>query len=435
MAETVRIERAIYGGAGLAHRTSGAVAFVPFSLPEELLEIDPPSGQSEATLLRILEPARTRIAPCCPHFGRCGGCQYQHAEYAAQLEIKRAILMETMQRAGVVDLPEIAAHAGEPWGYRNRVRFRLGMAEGKLRLGYSVRGTNEFLPITECPIAAPLLWQAATALLELAESDAETRAWIASSGEVEFFCNEDSSRLLMTLLSTRSMPARKNGFTRLCEILQQRLPQLSGAGVAPLDARRSSVKLVRTEAWGSDGLAYRVAGEGYWVSRGGFFQVNRFLVDELVDLVCTDRQGVVAWDLFAGVGLFSRVLARSFKQITAVEASPSAAGDLKNSLATLGRQHRAVQTTTLDFLRGAVVQRERPELIVLDPPRAGVGLEACELLLKIRAREMVYVSCDPTTLARDLTALQRDYRITAMHLVDLFPQTFHMETVVVLTRN
>lgn len=430
MTETVRIERAVYGGAGLARKGNGAVALVPFVLPEELVEIDASSDE----LLHVLEPALTRVSPQCNHFGRCGGCQYQHAEYATQLELKRAILAETMQRAGVHDLPEIAAHIGEPWGYRNRVRFRLGMAEGKLRVGYSVRGTNEFLPIVECSIAAPLLWQAAATLLELAENDAEIRAWMASADEVEFFCNEDSSRLLMTLLGTRAMPARKNGFPRLCEALQQRLPQLSGAGVAPLDARRSSVKLVRTEAWGSNGLAYRVAGEGYWVSRGGFFQVNQFLVEKLVALVCAGRQGTVAWDLFAGVGLFSRVLARGFRQITAVEANPSAAGDLKNALATLGRQHRAIQATTLDFLRGAVVQRERPELIVLDPPRAGAGLEACELLLKIGAREVVYVSCDPTTLARDLVALQRGYSITAMHLVDLFPQTFHLETVVVLTR-
>ena len=430
MAETVRIERAVYGGAGLARKENGAVALVPFVLPGELVEID----ASKDELLGILEAALARIDPRCGHFGRCGGCQYQHAEYATQLEMKRAILAETMQRAGVRDLPEIAMHTGEPWGYRNRVRFRLGVVEGRFRVGYSVRKTNEFLPIVECPIAASLLWQTAASLLELAESDVEASAWIASSDEVEFFCNRDHSRLIMTLLSSRATPAKKNSFIRLCEALQRRVPQLAGAGVTPLDATRAGAKLVRPEAWGAGGLAYGVAGEHYWISRGGFFQVNQFLIAKLVELVCSGRQGTIAWDLFAGVGLFSRVLARSFQQITAVEANPSAAGDLKNALGALGKRHRAVQVTTLDFLRGAVVQRERPELIVLDPPRAGTGLEACELLLKIRAREMVYVSCDPTTLARDLVVLQRDYRIISIHLVDLFPQTFHLETVVVLTR-
>jgi 23S rRNA (uracil1939-C5)-methyltransferase len=430
MAETVRIERAVYGGAGLARRENGKIALVPFVLSGELVEIDPSADE----LLHIPEPAPARVDPRCSHFGRCGGCQYQHAEYATQAEMKRDILAETMQRAGVRDLAEIATHTAEPWSYRNRVRFRLGTAEGRLRIGFSIRKTNDFLPLAECPIAAPLLWQAATALLEFATDDAEARAWLLGADEVEFFCNEDESRLQMTLLSARAMPARRDGFARLCETLQQRIPQLSGAGVAPIDSQRSSRKLVRTEAWGSDGMVWRVAGEAYWVSRGGFFQVNRFLIERLITLVCADRQGAIAWDLFAGIGLFSRVLARSFQQITAVEANPAAAGDLKNALGMLGKQHRAVQATTLDFLRGAVVQRERPTLIVLDPPRAGAGPEACDLLLKIAPEEMVYVSCDPTTLARDLVTLQRGYRITAMHLVDLFPQTFHLETVVMLER-
>ncbi|MBB5063251.1 23S rRNA (uracil(1939)-C(5))-methyltransferase RlmD [Granulicella mallensis] len=432
MAETVRIERAVYGGAGLAHRASGAVAFVPFVLPEELAEIDAPSGANEAVLQRVMEPAPTRIDPPCPHFGRCGGCQYQHAEYAAQVEIKRDILRETMQRAGVDALPEIASHMGEPWGYRNRVRFRLGKVEGAFRVGYSVRGTNAFLPITQCPIAAPLLWKAAAALLQLSEDNSEAKLWLEAANEVEFFCNADLSRLQMTLLCTRAKPAKKNSFARLCEALQQGVPELSGAGVLTGDARGANTNF--TESWGTAGLAYRVADENYWVSRGGFFQVNRFLVEELLPLVCDGRSGDIAWDLYAGVGLFSRVLARSFAQVTAVEANPSAANDLRISLGKLGSQHRSVQASTLEFLRGAVVQRERPALIVLDPPRAGAGLEACELLLKIAAPAVVYVSCDPTTLARDLVVLQRDYRIAAMHLVDLFPQTFHLETVVMLAR-
>lgn len=432
MAEIVRIERAVYGGAGLAHRASGAVAFVPLVLPQEFVEIDALSVAKEAVLQRVIEPAATRIEPLCPHFGRCGGCQYQHAEYAAQVEIKRDILRETMQRAGVDALPEIALHTSEPWGYRNRVRFRLGKVEGVLRVGYSVRGTNEFLPVAQCPIAAPLLWRAAATLLQLSESNSEAKLWLEAADEAEFFCNADLSRLQMILLCKRAKPAKKNSFARLCEALQQGVPELSGAGVLAGDGRGASTNFM--ESWGTAGLAYRVADESYWVSRGGFFQVNRFLVEELLHLVCDRRSGNVVWDLFAGVGLFSRVLARSFAQVTAVETNPSATNDLRISLGKLGPQHRSVQASTLEFLRGAVVQRERPALVVLDPPRAGAGVESCELLLKIAAPEMVYVSCDPTTLARDLVALQRDYRIAAMHLVDLFPQTFHLETVVVLAR-
>jgi len=166
------------------------------------------------------------------------------------------------------------------------------------------------------------------------------------------------------------------------------------------------------------------------VGRGGFFQVNRFLVDELVRTVTAGRQGTMAWDLYAGVGLFSRVLAKSFLQVVAVEAD---ATDLSKSFKGSGK--RAVEATTVEFLRGAVVQRERPELIVMDPPRAGVGPEVCALLARISAPEIVYVSCDPVTLARDLKALASSgYNVVELHMMDMFPQTFHIETVVFLRR-
>jgi 23S rRNA (uracil1939-C5)-methyltransferase len=166
------------------------------------------------------------------------------------------------------------------------------------------------------------------------------------------------------------------------------------------------------------------------VSRGGFFQINRFLIDELLRIVATSRQGLLAWDLYAGVGLFSRALTKGFHQVVAVEAAGT---DLINSFKGVGR--RAVESTTVDFLRKAVVQRERPQLIVMDPPRAGVGAEVCSLLARVLSPEIVYVSCDPVTLTRDLKMLvDAGYRLEEIHLVDLFPQTFHLETIVVLRR-
>jgi 23S rRNA (uracil1939-C5)-methyltransferase len=184
------------------------------------------------------------------------------------------------------------------------------------------------------------------------------------------------------------------------------------------------------ENWGAGGLTYAVAGESYWISRGGFFQINRFLIDKLVRIVTAGRQGTVAWDLYAGVGLFSRALAKTFQHVVAVEA---AANDLSRSFKGPGR--RAVEATTVEFLRSAVVQRERPELIVMDPPRAGVGSEVCALLARISPPEIVYVSCDPVTLARDLKLLvAAGYNIAEIHMVDMFPQTFHLETVMILRR-
>ncbi len=428
----------VYGGAGLAHQSEGEgvgkAVFVPFTLPGELVEArltESKDGFGEEKLVQVLEASSDRVTPGCAHFGECGGCHYQHARYEAQLALKAGILRETLERAGLTDLPKVQVHAGEAWGYRNRIRLRIAEVEGALRVGYLRRGSNEFLPVRECPIAAPLLWRAAMALFNVAES-ADAARWVKAAVEIEFFAAGDESALQMTVFVRQKQAV---GFEAFCERLQELLPELVGAGAMMLRAEgsqrgRQAERPQPVAAWGAEGLSYRAAGEKYWVSRGGFFQVNRFLVDELVRIVAADRRGSLAWDLYAGVGLFSRALKAGFDEVVAVEA---AADDLAKTFKGDGK--RAVSATTVEFLRGAVVQRERPELVVMDPPRAGVGAEVCTLLGRVRAQEMVYVSCDPVTLGRDLKAMvDFGYRISELHLVDLFPQTFHQETVVVLRR-
>jgi 23S rRNA (uracil1939-C5)-methyltransferase len=167
------------------------------------------------------------------------------------------------------------------------------------------------------------------------------------------------------------------------------------------------------------------------VSGGSFFQVNRFLLDELVQIVTAGRSGEVALDLYAGVGLFTSVLASSFRHIVAVESSQSSAADLKYNGPENGK---IVRSTVEDYL-GGKVRHGRPDFIIVDPPRAGLGDRVARALADSDARRITYVSCDPTTLARDLVHLQAGgYRIDKVHLVDLFSQTFHLETVVHLVR-
>ncbi|WP_263367700.1 23S rRNA (uracil(1939)-C(5))-methyltransferase RlmD [Edaphobacter bradus] len=423
------IEKVVYGGDGLARLSDGSV-FVPFTLPGETVEareVSTGGGRREAELVQVLQPSSARVAPECAHFGVCGGCQYQHATYDEQLAMKRAILSESLERAGLSELPAIVTHTAEPWGYRNRIRLRLAEVDGVLRVGYLRRGSSEFLPVQMCPIASPLLWRAAQALLTLLSEDAQ---WLRSALEVEFFTNAGETKLQMLLFVERE-PAK--GFERFSERLRERVPELVGAGVSVIASAGRNRKTQRMRpgtAWGADGMGCDAAGESYWVSRGAFFQVNRFLIDELVRLVTGGRGGSVAWDLFAGVGLFSRVLAKQFARVVAVEA---AADDLARSFKSEGRV--AVNATTVEFLRRAVLERERPELVVMDPPRAGVGAEVCALLARVCAPEMVYVSCDPVTLGRDLKAMvDSGYTLAELHMVDLFPQTFHQETVAVLRR-
>ena len=432
----LQIEKAVYGGAGLAHQTkgegSGRAIFVPFTLPGELVEarlLEQKDALGEASMVQVLSASKDRVEPACAHFGQCGGCQYQHAAYSAQVQMKSAILRETLGRAGLTALPAIQTHTGEPWAYRNRTRLRVAELDGALRVGYNRRGSNEFLAIHECPISAPLLWRAAEALLQVAAENSTAARWLRNVVEVELFTTKDEKKLQMTIFVRKEQA----GLAALCERMQQLVPELAGASSSLLTSagpQRRAKTPRELETWGAEGLIYRAAGEDYWVGRGGFFQVNRLLVDELVRIVTAERQGAIAWDLYAGVGLFSRALAKAFQHIVAVEA---AATDLSRSFNGSGR--RAVQATTVEFLRSAVVQRERPQLIVMDPPRAGVGAEVCALLARVYAPEIVYVSCDPVTLARDLKSLAKaGYNLVELHMVDMFPQTFHLETVVVLRK-
>lgn len=437
---TARIERVVYGGSGLTRiqregeHTGAAVRFVPFTLSGELVEAVAPDGQDELQLLRVLEVSPQRVEPGCPHFGVCGGCHLQMASYAEQLRIKRDVLEESLQRAGVRELPEIATHTAEPWGYRNRIRLHLLKQDDALRLGYREREEKRIFAADVCPIAAPLLWSAAEAIVSLVQTDADVKRWLNAAAEVELFCDGELSKLQMTLLvKTAHTAAPRGSFERAMESLRAVLPQLAGAGAVRVHPRTGEFQ-EELGGWGAAGLAYEVRGERHWVPRGGFFQVNRFLLPTMVNLVCEGRSGTLAWDLFAGVGLFARVLARSFERVTAVEANPAGASQLASALRQIGAQHRAERATTLDFLRRAVIDRDRPELIVLDPPRAGAGEEASQLLARIAPAEIVYVSCDPVTLGRDLGVLQEAYKIAALHLLDLFPQTYHQEAVVLLQR-
>jgi 23S rRNA (uracil1939-C5)-methyltransferase len=411
----LRIEKAVYGGDGLARVPAGKTVFVPGTLAGELVEAhiaEERRGFANGQLDAILEPSPERVVPGCEYVPRCGGCQYQHANAAFQLQMKLDILKETLVRAHIPLPVEIGSVAGPPWGYRNRIRLHV-MKRG---LGYRQRASHNLLPVTHCPIAAPLLEQAIVAVTHL-RTDLESLC-----DEVEFFTNSEQDQLLVSLWPGRQAPSDR-ALEDFAEQLKAELPALTGVGLFSGQSMKH---------WGARSLAYVVSGHAYQVSLGSFFQVNRFLLPELLQLVLQDVRGRLAWDLYSGAGLFARAL--NFENVTAVESAGFSADDLKHNLA--GTRRRVVRSSTLDFLRSQTGAHPKPELILVDPPRAGLGKEICAHLARIAAPAITYVSCDPATLARDLQSLlQSGYSVQAIHLVDLFPQTFHMETVTFLRRN
>jgi 23S rRNA (uracil1939-C5)-methyltransferase len=430
-AQLVKIEKPIYGGAFLT-RIEGKAVFVPLTLPGEQVRIrlvDGKRGYATAEVEQIVTASPQRVAPACPHFGACGGCQYQHATYATQLAWKKEILHETLERGGVYPPEDIAVLAGEPWAYRNRIRLALDANEDA---GYRGRRSHAIIPIAECPIAAPLLVRAALAASRiLRESPASLRV-----SEISLFCDAAETALLVSLTVAGS---GKRGFEDFAQALAGKIPELTGVELLSEGAKGQAPH--NMAQWGANYLQYRAAGVDYRVDQGAFFQVNRWLVDALVERVTADARGALAWDLFAGVGLFARQLARSFTRVIAVESASASIAALAHNLH--GTSASAVKASTLDFLRrepsGNRPNLIVPDLIVVDPPRTGLGPETTALLAEIAAPEIVYVSCDPATLARDLRVLVDSrngpgYVIDQITLADLFPQTFHLETVVRLRR-
>jgi 23S rRNA (uracil1939-C5)-methyltransferase len=420
----LHIEKPIYGGSGLA-RHEGKAIFVPFTLSGESVEANitqDHGSYASAELVSILEASPTRIAPACSHYGECGGCHYQHTAYTYQVEIKSQILRESLERARITDIPAISTLSAEPFAYRNRIRLHIDRATSQL--AYKRRASNQNLIVSTCPIAAPSL-QSALHLIQSVAPDLQLGKHFT---EIELFTNAAQDSILISLFASTAPKSAAHAIQPLWPRLQALIPQLIGAALFSVEKSRQPSRLLAHH--GQPSLTYSAAGHDYRVSAGSFFQVNRFLIDPLIEHVTQNASGNHAWDLYAGVGLFSAALASHFSLVVAVESAPTSVQDLRHNLR--GAPSRIVASTTLDFLRRAA-KEQPPDLVVVDPPRAGLDKQVTTLLAALRPAHITYVSCDPATLSRDLKSLlDSGYHLSSMRMVDLFPQTFHLESVATL---
>ncbi len=451
----VKIEKLVYGGEGLGH-TEGQAIFVPFVLPGETVAVRPVERKKKfvrGQLQHIILPAPERTVAPCPHFVACGGCNYQHIPYEAQLEYKKQILRETLWRIGRVTWDgDIHVHPSPPFGYRNRAQWKIRQIGERHAIGYYRANSAALLPIEQCPILSPRLESSLKALRALL---ADSRLPVTLR-EIEIFADDRDEKLLLNASCTE-FAASPDAFAAT---LREALP-----GAESILLHESSRD--RFELFGPGFITYRAADAEFRVGHLSFFQVNRHLVDEMVRTVIGDQWSVLgnsrpqdseqsplptghrplaaggsALDLFAGVGLFSLLLARSFQRVTAVESNEAAARDLQVNLAALGDRAQVACADAVQFLDRA---DEPYDLVMLDPPRAGVPSSALQRIAQLAPPHISYLSCDPATLARDLSllmaagnqsaagaggALIPRYTLTDVHLFDLFPQSFHIESLV-----
>jgi 23S rRNA (uracil1939-C5)-methyltransferase len=391
----VTTERLAYGGDAIAHH-QGLTVFVPLAAPGERLRVrvvERKKNYARAIIDSIIEPSPARRAPLCAHFGECGGCQLQHLNYNAQLAAKAAFIRDALTRIGKIDWPdEIAVlHAAE-FGYRARAQVKLGRNHSSVdepaRIGFNRLASNAVCDVVSCPVLVPELDAALTQLRQL---------------------SNDPSRAVSRELSRLREIEMAAGDDRIAFAPQT-------AGLPAGNVTRAISNLV------------------YTFSPAIFFQGNPLLLEALVGEALDDYSGRVAIDLYAGVGLFSLPLARRFNRVVSVESDAEAARFARqnikvNQMANVESRHARVEQWLADFAAQAGAETEPVDLLLLDPPRAGAAA-ALAGIIALRPTRIVYVSCDPTTLARDLRRLlDAGYALDRVTGVDLFPQTYHVETV------
>lgn len=425
----LRIEKLVYGGDGLAHH-DGRTVFVPLVLPGERVTAEPVEEKKKflrARLENVDEPSAERVAAPCPYFGRCGGCDYQHIAYESQVRFKAEILRETLSRIGRIEWTgPITARLSPPFGYRNRAQWKIRSASDGTsapELGYFESRSTRLCSVTECQVLSPLLTKSLSALRGALSSDKP----LASLDEVEVFAGGADDVLLVNA----SVSSINGPLASVADFLRGALP--SAQSILVQDRRADAFEL-----FGPGYITCEAAGHSYRVGHLSFFQINRFLIEELISTVVGDTKGNLALDLYAGVGLFTVPLAAIYERVVGVESNPAAAKDLEFNLQRSGGRSTASRLATSESFLAR--WHERPDLVVLDPPRTGLAPQTVPSLRRLAPASIAYLSCDPSTLARDLAALTGiatapgPYEIRDIYLFDIFPQTYHMEVLVRLQR-
>jgi len=402
----VQFTSLVYGGDAMGRLPDGRAVFVPFGLPGEKARVrltDEKRGHARGVIEELIEAAPERITPRCKHFTACGGCHYQHMDYPRQLEIKRAVVIEQLQRLAGIETPPVAPVVPSPaaWNYRNAVTF-LQADDG--RLGYSATSGHSVLPIAECHLLEePLadLWPR----LELEPIPGLDQV------ELRLGAGED---VLMVLRSLEEQPPE----------VELDLP-LSAVYLTPL----GPIVIA-----GEEFTVTEVLGRPFRVSAGSFFEVNTAQTEALVqhllaNLPLTPQSRVL--DIYSGAGVISAFLASKVAHIAAFEPEEAACGDFAVNLD---------EFDNLDLYQGPVHQslaalRPQADLALISPPRSGIEHSVLDALIDLAIPNLAYLSSDPSTLARDLRRLMAGgYRLKQVTPFDFYPQTYHVECLALLEK-
>jgi 23S rRNA (uracil1939-C5)-methyltransferase len=420
----VRVEKLVTGGEGLAHLEGGAAVFIRNVLPGELVSIKITrrrKGVYEAAPLEVLEPSPDRVKPPCSGERQCTGATWPHIDYAAQLRLKHEILTDTIQRTGGITprrpLPAIASPRTDH--YRLRTQFTVRTRDGAQRIGFFRPGSYDLIEVEDAFLLHPLINRTLSRIREhmtLLPPLEEVHINASPAGEVH-----------VLLFGSGALPSPDAFFAKL----RRDVPEL--IGITGFAGRQKAFAL------GRDRLTLDVEGFTLCASEGNFFQVNweqnRNMVRTVLDLAGPTSEETVL-DLYCGIGNFALPLARKAERVIGVESGYSAIEDAKRNAELNGITNAEFIADDLQKGLKTLLERKlRAGVIVLDPPRAGATLKTLERILAFVPRKIVYVSCNPATLARDLKFFHLfGFQLDRLQPVDMFPWTYHIEAVAEMVR-
>jgi len=400
----IKLEKLTYGGEAMGRLPDGRAVFVPFGLPGETVRlhlVQDKQSFARGELLEVLTASAERIDPKCKHFGRCGGCHYQNLPYEKQLQAKTEILRDQLQRIGKIENPPVKEMVASPleWNYRNHVQFHL-TAEGKI--GFVNSKGNSTLPIEEC---------------HLPETGINS-FW----PQLQFESNKDIERVSL----------RMGQDEELLVVLESESPETPELEV---EADVSIVHLFDEHPIvivGQDYLTIQILEKVFHVSAVSFFQVNTKMAEKMIEHLLAKipvSLSTTLLDVYCGVGLFSKFFASKCKLVIGIESSESACADFEINLDEFDNVE-LYEGTAEEILPGLIGRLDSSTCVIVDPPRAGIEKQTLDALINIKPQVIAYVSCDQSTLARDAARLiHGGYRLVEVTPFDLFPQTYHIESI------
>lgn len=442
---TVSIKRIGINGEGVGYYNR-QVIFIPNALPDEKVVakvVKVERNFAYGSLLKVVEPSPYRVVPPCPVYAECGGCQLQHFSYEGQLKAKRDLVIEAFQRYTSLKHPPVREAIGmeNPWSYRNKAQFQVGIDQGKVVTGLYSAGSHRLVDLTGCPIQHPQVNE----IIQITRD-------VLEELEIPIYNERKRTGLVRTIVARASFETGESQLTlvtraeelpRLKELileLRTRLPQLVGISQ---NINRSKTSLIFGDEtrllWGKEKIKERLGEVEFSLSPRAFFQLNPEQTVKLYNLVkeaaaLTGKERVV--DAYCGVGTIGLWLAPDAKEVRGMEIIEEAVQDARENARLAGYKHVHFEVGKAEVLLPRWAKEGfKADVVVVDPPRTGLDKYLMDAIIKVKPSRMVYVSCNPSTLAKDCDYLMKQgFVIKWIQPIDMFPQTSHVECVTLMSR-